>query len=342
MHKKLEIIMEQAPAKALTLIKENKEYSWSEDLTEGRETIREMIGTDDGARAFVEKTTYDMYQGREEVPLIYRPFYELIQEAGLPRVLTVEEFGPTQVVFLEHLEGGETKFGQIGPGTEKTVRLHTYSAGLEYSEDMIEYNEFWRLTDGAKAFGRAYNHLLNHLHLYPIISATYTTTGSDLEDQYLAQRDDESPVAQLVEYDTSIQKTLLNALQVMPEGSKLLVNSFDKIRVEEALAAAMLTDLTPNLVKRTITMDDIVAYDGATIKVGKKRYSYAGVTKGEAYLMAPNEGTRRSYVKHGLRISGGDGDLSRLIPEQLVGRSRLGVMATLAGPFGGVVKVELE
>lgn len=327
------VIFEQAVDNANSIIKEQKVLDWSEEVKSGRNTVREMIGTDDGSREFIEKTTYDLYTGREEVPLIYRQFYTTINDRNLPKTLTEEEFGPVQVVFLEKFESGEVKFGALGPGVTKAVTLHTYAAGIEVSEDMLEWNQTWRMTEVGVAFGEAYNKLLNHLHLYPFVNGSYATTGANLGDQKEAQEDGTS--AQLIAYDTDLPTTLRNALQVLPRGSKLLINSSDRYMIEDAIASSMYADTTPSLVKRRLSAEDLVEYDGDSVVVGGKEYTYTGVTSGEAYLIVPNR-MFREYVKHGLRVDSGDGDLSRLIATQMVGRTRRGVLASIANKEGAV------
>jgi hypothetical protein len=334
---KLKTVSEQAPALAQSLIAENKKMDWAEELTSGKTTIKEMIGTDDGASEFLEKVTYDAYSGREAIPLVYKELYTTREDRNFPLVMTNKEFGPVQVVFLEKYEGGEVKFGTLAPGVEKIVRMVTYASGIEYNEDIIEYNQTWRVSDIGSAFGEAYNKLLNHLHLYPIVSGTYATTGASLSDQYEAQNDD---TAQLIAFDTDIKTTLMNAMQVLPKGSKLLVNEFDVLRIEEALSGAMLADDRPNLVKRKLKMSDLIVYNGDEVEVGGKTYEYAGVDVGDAYLITPKRNFLE-YIKHDLRIDSDDGDLSRLILTQVVGRARRGLLASIGGKYGAV-KIELE
>ena len=338
----LKTVAEQAPDLALQVISEMKSgksegIQWADEVTAGKTTIKEMIGTDDGSREFVEKITYDLYSGRESVPLIYKPLYSTVSDPNLPQTFTAKEFGPVQVVFLQKYEGGEVRFGTIGPETEKVVQIVTYAAGIEYSEDMIEFNQTWRLSEVGEAFGEAYNKLLNHIHLYPIVSGTYETTGASLSAQKEAQEDG---TAQLVEFDTDISTTLRNAMSVLPRGTKLLINSGDRYRVEDAIAASMYADTSPSVVKRRLSSDDIIEYDGDEVTVGGKTYTYTGVTVGEAYLIVPKK-YFKEYVKHDLRVDSGDGDLSRLIVTQLVGRSRRGVFVSL-GNKEGAIKLELE
>jgi hypothetical protein len=301
--------------------------------------IQEMIGTDDGAREFVETVTYQAYSGREAVPLIYKDIYRTVSDPNFPKTMTAKEFGPVQVVFLKKLEGGEVKFGSLGAGTEKVVTFETWAAGLEYDEDIIEYNQTWRVSDIGVAFGEAYNKLLNHIHLYPIISGTYTTTGGGLAAQFAKQNDPVAGAAQLIAYDTSIAKTLTNALQVLPNGVIMLINSFDQLALEAALIGDMYADNSAGPAKRRLTMDNAIVYDGETVTVGNKTYTYGGVPQGFVFLLTPKRNFVE-YIKHELRIDSDDGDLSRLILTQVVGRTRRAVLAGLSGA-DGAVKIDI-
>lgn len=332
----------QAPTLASKIIKEMKEgvrdagIEWGAELVEGKTTIKEMIGTDDGSREFIEKVTYDLYTGREAVALVYKPIYSTLVDANFPKSMTVEEFGPVQVVFLEKYEGGEVKFGAMGPGTTKVVSFVTYAAGIEYNEDIIEYNQTWKVTEVAIAFGEAYNKLLNHIHLYPIISDTYTTTGGGLSAQKTAQEDG---TAQLIAFDTDIATTLKNALTVLPKGTIVLMNSADRFSIEDAIAASMYDDNSPSLVKKKLSAANFIEYDGDTVTVGGKEYTYTGVTSGYVYLIVPKTNFKE-YIKHDLRVDNDEGDLSRLIIAQVVGRARRAVYAATGGK-NGCVKVDI-
>lgn len=340
--KNLRTVAEQAPKLAQSIIvdlksgKRNQGIEWGESLTEGKVTIKEMIGTDDGASEFVEKVTYDLYSGRETVNLLYKEIYTTLVDANFPQTMTVTEFGPVQVVFLQKMEGGEVKFGTIGAGTTKVVTIVTYAAGIEYDEDILEFNQTWRLTEIGLGMGEAYNKLLNHVHLSPIIGGSYVTTGGGLSGQKTAQK---AGTAQLIAFDTNIATTLRNAMSVLPRGVKMLINTADRFAVEDAIASSMYADATPSLVKQRLQTINIIEYDGDEVVVGGKTYTYAGVTAGFMYLIVPKRNFRE-YVKHDLRVDSSDGDLSRLILAQVVARTRRGVLATLGTQYG-VVKVDL-
>lgn len=302
--------------------------------------VAEMIGTDDGAREFVETVTYNAYSGRENVPLVYKELYSTTVNSSFPQTMTAKEFGPVQVVFLKKLEGGEVKFGAMGPGTEKVVSFETWAAGLEYDEDIMEWNQTWRVTDIAVAFGEAYNKLLNHLHMSPIVTHTYTTEAGGVLAQRAKQEATTDGAAQLVAFDTDIRTTLEGAIQVLPKGSVLLHHSSDTFRIEAALASDLLSDGTRGPVANKFANVSRLVYEGDTATVGNKVYDYPGVQPGEAYLIVPKRNFRE-YVKHDLRIDSDDGDLSRLILTQVVGRTRRAVLAGLSGA-DGAIKIALQ
>lgn len=315
-----------------------------EDVANGKVTIREMIGTEDGAKEFLEKITFDLYTGREAVPLLYKGIYQTIVDANFPKTLTLNEFGPVSVVFLEHMEGDEVKFGTLEPGTTKSVTFVTYAAGVEYDEDILEYNETWRIAEIGLAFGEAYNKLLNHLHFWPIINGTYETTSATAATAKTAQegtgdyKDDAR--AQLIAFDTDIATTLRQAMSVFPKGTMILANTVDQYILEDALFGSLYSDdATPTIVRRKFNPDQILYYDGSDIVVGGKTTEYTGVTSGFIYIIYPK--TRfKEYIKHDLRVDSDDGDLSRLILAQVVGRSRRIAATTIADKYGAI-KVDI-
>lgn len=332
-----------AQKEALTVIGEMKAgkrdtgIEWGDDVANGKVAIQEMIGTGDGAQDFLEKTTFDAYQGRENVELLYKTIYSTREDATFPKVMTVKEYGPVQVAFVEKLEGGEVKFGELAPGVEKTVRFHTWAAGLEWSEDMVEYNEFWSLTDASVAFGEAYNHLLNHLHLSPIITASYTTSAGGLDGQVAGQKDG---TAQLIAWNTDLITTLERAFSVLPRGSVVLQNSVDGIYLERQIAKDILDDDTPGPIKRRYGTLSFIAYDGEEVQVGNRVYTYGGVPAGFLFMVVPKKNFIE-YIKHDLRIDSDNADLSRLIVDQMVGRARRAVFAAVGGR-DGAVKIDIR
>ena len=99
----------EARQHVLAEMKDDKGFAWSEDVT-----LAEMIGTDAGmAQELLEKVTYDVYNGRERVDLVYTQIYNKTSDPNLPKTLTTEELGSVEGAFLQHIEGGEVIFGSI-------------------------------------------------------------------------------------------------------------------------------------------------------------------------------------------------------------------------------------
>jgi len=340
--KPVDQIAEAGALKAKATLKEMKEGNISGlEIAEGV-TLKEMIGTDSGAEEFYEKVSLEAYQviDRHENHPLYTPFYAETVDASLPKTLTIEEMGPYGIVFLEHLEGSEVKFGTLEPGQQKVIQMTTYAAGLEYTEDMVLYNEFFRVTEQAQAMARAYIALTNYGAFEPIVAGAYTKVAlSTIAEQKEAQEGllpGETPVAQLVEWNTSVQQTLRDAISILPAATYVLCNSGDRIYVEDALAGAMLPDLRPSAVKRQLLPENIITWDGFKSRVGAKTYEFPGITSGTIFLVSGAKTNFKLYWKQKLTITQADGDMSRLILSQVIARFRLAGYAAIGGQDGAV------
>jgi len=312
----------------------NFRLEWAEGVN-----LAEMIASDNGSQEFVDQVTFDLFDGAEQVELLYKQFYNTITDANLPEIVPLRGADEIQVVFLQHVEGGEVQFGAMAPGERKTVEILTWAAGLQFTEEFVLYNKTWEISDNARALGRAHNILRNHLGLGPIVSGSYTTTGGGLAAQTAAQK---AGTAQLVAYSTSVQKSIKNGLVVLPKANKILCNSFDYESVLEAIASDVFdnnSSLKGSLARR-LSADDVVAYDGDEVTVGKRTYTYAGVTAGFVHLVVAKSQNFREFVKHELLVDSDDKDLSRLVLDQTVARARLGIYAGIGG-VDGAVKVDI-
>jgi hypothetical protein len=326
-------------------------FDFSEDVRSGRVTIKEMIGTADGAAEFLEKITFDLASGQSQVPLVYQDIYTTLTDPNFPLDLTEKTIGDVQTVFLEKFEGGEIAFGAVGSGRSVSVHFHTYAAGIEYDEDIAEYNQTWRVASIGESFGRSYNMLLNHLHLSAITQATYATgtaynaSQSTLLAAARAQKgftNSDGSVdygtAQNVVGDLSNPATWKAVVQILPRGSVILHNSFDTIAIQSALAQDVLVvgnTNQPGVANRRLSNATFIPYDGDIITVGQDVYTYTGVPQGTAFVLVPKVNFKE-YVKHDLRTDSGDGDLSRLVLSQVVGRTRRTLLAAVGGEFGAL------
>jgi len=326
--------------KSLDFIREERAKSagfaleWADGVS-----IEEMITSDQGSQELVDQVTFDLYEGAEEVELTYKQFYNTITDANLPEIVPLRSGDSLQVVFLQHVEGGEIQFGAFAPGERVTVEILTWATAFQFTEEFVLYNKTWEMSENARAVGRAHNIIRNHLGLGPIALGDYVTTGGGLQAQKEAQK---AGTAQLVAYNTSAQVSLKRGLQVLPKANKILVNSFDYETVLEAIASDVFDNNSAlkGSLSRRIKADDVVAYDGAEVTVGKRTYTYDGVAPGYAHLVVAKSGNFRELVKHELLVDSDNKDLSRLVLDQTVARVRLGVYAAIGGE-AGAVKVDI-
>lgn len=330
-------IQEMAKQAVITVAEikaDNKKMEWGEGVN-----LAEMISSDDGSQELLDQVTFDLFDGAEEVELVYKQFYNTIVDSNLPELVPLRGADELQVVFLQHVEGGEIQFGALAAGTPKSVQILTWATGFQFTEEFVLYNKTWEVSENARAVGRAHNTIRNHLGLGPIVSGSYTTTGGGLAVQKATQK---AGTAQLVAYSTDAKTSLKNGLKVLPRANKVLVNSYDYETVLEAIASDVFDEnsrLQGSLARR-LRAEDVVVYDGAEITVGKRTFTYAGVAAGFAYLVVAKSSDFRELVKHELLVDSDDKDLSRLVLDQTVARARVGIYAAI-GSETGAVKVDI-
>lgn len=285
--------------------------------------IREMINTSQGQMALLEKVRIDVAFGLADIPLLYGPVFDRIAPpGGFPGgVFQLDEYTlSANVVFLQKFEGGEVQFGTLAKGVPSLGAIQTYAAGFEWTEDMIEFDRTWNIELQNQAFGRAYNALLNHLHLGAIIGGTYGGGNATAAD------------ATGVDLNTKTHLTFQNAytatVVATPRrtGTVLLASEADRFQIETALLTPV-NDSQGNPLPN-VPIDTIIYYDGETITRGSDVFTYPGVTAKTAYLIFPKR-RLKELVHHDLRIDIGPPDLSRLVEGQQVGRARRSVYADL-------------
>lgn len=285
--------------------------------------ISEMINTSQGQMDLLEKVRIDVAFGLAEIPLLYGPVYERINGPFPGGVFQIDENTlQADVLFVEKFEGGEVQFGTLRKGAPSLGKIQTYAAGFMWTEDMIEFDQTWNIELHNRAFGRAYNALLNHLHLSVIIGFAYAAANQTPADATagatLAERTHRTFQAA---YRTSVEA------DPQRRGTVLLASESNRFQIEEALLTPVL-DVDGNPMPR-IPIDTIIYYDGETVVRGTDNIVYPGVTPGECFLIFPRQ-KLKEMVHHDLRIDIGPADISRLVEGQQVGRARRGLYADIA------------
>lgn len=285
--------------------------------------IREMLDTAQGQMALLEKVRIDVAFGLADIPLLYGPVYDRIAPAGgFPGgAYQIDEYTLTaNVIFLQKFEGGEVQFGTLAKGSPSTGTIKTYAAGFAWTEDMIEFDRTYSIELNNQAFGRAYNALLNHLHLSPIIGNTYAggnSTAANATGATLAEKT-----------NLTLQAAYTHSVTATPRrtGTILLASEANRFQIETALLTPV-NDAQGNPLPN-VPITTIIYYDGESINVGSDTYTYPGVTAGTCFLIFPKR-KLKELVHHDLRIDIGPPDISRLVEGQQVGRSRRDVFANL-------------
>jgi len=284
--------------------------------------VGEMITTASGLTQLVQKVVLDLELGREQVPLLYTPIYRRRENRNFPQFVDIRPFVGARVVFLEHLEGEEVKFGDLLVGPASTVPIVTYTAGFEWTEDVVEYSQDWSVAELSRAMGEAYNALLNHLHLGPIISYDYpqkNKTAASTEGGTYLEKLRNTIIAGLK--DAALDKDQLTGAPRRP--TVLLAHSSRQWDIEQALQRQQIGGTVYPPISQINTL---IFYDGYSVTVGEKTYTYPGVDPNKAYLIDPTK-YFVELVKHDLIVDAGGADVKRLIQGAIVGRARRGVVA---------------
>ena len=282
--------------------------------------IGEMLtsGSVEEFKDLLRKVVLDVELGREQVQLLYQPIYERIQDANLPRVLDAKWALTGTVYFTEHLEGEEIKFGKLQAEKGPTARILTYTAGFEYTKEMKDFNEAFSVEILNRAIGEAYNALLNHMHLSPFIAATYTSSTTSYQG--------EATEPTWLRIYKTITKAIADAAAAKRPGTVLLASTVNQADIEMALRGGHQIEGT--VYPAIAGIQSVIYYDGWDTTVGKKSYSYPGVSENTAYLIRPKRGFKE-LVKQDLQIEATSADLSRLIESQIVAYAYRGVYAAV-------------
>ena len=304
-----------------------------------RGIIGEFIGTGDLQARWFARQRYEVEAGRDEEPLLFPAIYNVVTDSSLPRSLEIFSMGPAGVVLEEIQEGGEVKFASINT-RNKTVTIQHFGTGLEYSEDLMLYNEMWRVARLERQFGIANNALQNHAHMNPILSFNYTgnnaTNGTTLTSFRVT---DELPNKYLRTLETAIATAASDQTNPRRGPYVLICASADQFTLERALGRVPQQGFDASSSARD-RVRTVVVYDGWSGTRGQKATTYGGVTAGTAYLvnLAYRDEDFQSFFKHQLRQQTDQGELTRFIMQRTVWDVRFGLFAD---PVRAVHKITL-
>jgi len=309
----------------------------------------EFLGTGNMMEELAQYVTVDIESGRQEVPLMYKTLYNTQTNPNFPRLIDSGFSIFADVVFLQHLEGQEVRFGTTRGEMGPTVPILTYTAGFEWNEDVEVYDEGWKVSIANEAMGKAHNALLNHLHFSPFMDADYTVaTGFGNETAYSVHASGD----RLESIRLTLRQALYDSAQKVDGfGRKhairptiALCNLSTAYEINDALN--LINDqsgIGPNggdpavfIGRRSDTagpnpsvnqIGTVIAYEGETMQMGNLVWNYGTMPDNEVILLQPKRNTFE-FIKHDLRVdTERPADLSRLVAAQMVARTRRGLLA---------------
>jgi len=280
--------------------------------------VYEFVGTDSFGSQWADRQRYEIDAGRDEEPIVYTPIYDVVSDTSLPKNVTVNTMGPGGVVFEEVFEGGEVKFSGIASG-QYTVPVRHWGTGLEYSKDLVMFNEFWSVPIFERQMGVAHNALLNHLHLSPII--TYTTTPTYPASNKTAAVTGTQGIADsyLLTIEAAIAHASADATNPRRGPYTLLVATGNSMTFERALQAVPQLGVSRQTSSVLAAIRSVIAYDGWTGTRGFKVTTYPGVATGKAYLISQQYRGQDaiSFEKQSLQNEGMQVDISRFLTQSV-------------------------
>jgi hypothetical protein len=334
---RFKFVSESSLRKELAQARFKEGFEFKNHMTFGRDEqgrpIGEFLSTGDISNQFFTRQDYEVEAGRQEVPLLYTGIYDVMTDANLPKTVEINTLGPVGVVFEDINEGGEVKFASIS-ATDKSVRMAHHAVGLEYTEDMFIYNQTWLFPGLERDFGSAWNAKQNHIHLNPILAATYTDTTTDGTALTTFHADDTLEI----KYLRTIEKAIADSVndQDNPRYGPyvLLTSTIDAMIAARALLRVPQQGVSLQIPQGSLgdaigVIDQVVAYNGWSGTRGKKAVSYSGISAGTGYLV--HIGHKRfdfqSKWKHQLRRQMTGPNLRRFILDAIIWDARFGIYA---------------
>jgi hypothetical protein len=297
------------------------------ELMQLNRPVGEMLTSPEGLDGILQKVSLDVDFGREQVPLLYTPIYRRISNPRFPRLVPIAEFSQARAVFLEHLEGEEVKFGSRMMATGDGVPIVVYATGFDgYTVETDAFDETWRLDQFNQAIGEAYNALLNHIHLSPIVNYTYAAKNKTAAVTT-------SGLTYLEKIRATIRNGLKHAAQdknnvtgAVRKPTVLLASSANQMDITDALSRMVVNGTEYSALSQITTL---IFYDGWSVTVGDKTYAYGGVPANKAYLIDPSR-YFIELIKQDLTIETGSPDITRLTRAPIAAYAMRGVYASPA------------
>ncbi len=289
---------------------------------------------------FVQKSVIDMARGFLRNPVLYKDIYREVNDPTLSRFVNVIDFIGMQLAFTALKPGESVPLASFKTGNLTTAEIVTYGAGYAILRDWIQYNEAYKVAQAQEMLGFAFNGMLNNLYLGPIIAADYTGNDADGKAKTSATNAD-ATLTYREKVRTTIQTAIRDALARRNPVTKMAM------RPTIALCDSVTADIISEVINNKLTekgseyqplsqIHKTIAYDGASVTVAGKTYSYAGPTAKHVFLIQPLQGFVE-LIKEDLTPLTQAGDVLKLADEEKSFEFMRGIIADTANSVQKVI-----
>ena len=282
-------------------------------------------------KELIQQAIIDIASEEANHPPLYKEIYEEIKDSSFPQSLEVKD-----------IVGLQTAFGIVGDGEDVpladfrcedlgTVHFKTMATGYSVTEEWVAFNQAWKIESANKALGNAHSAILDHIHLVPIINATYDTKS---ETKKVAVKDG-TPL-QIVYH--SLRQGLKDAMSRRNRHGYIFKPTIALCNSSTALdvMSAVKGETEKGKTLGTLGMiEKVVVYDGWAGEVNGVKHEFASPKDNEVFLIEPKK-SFKALVKKELTKLEQKGNVLTLSNLEMV---QFFIRAVVADVKGSVHKV---
>lgn len=298
-----------------------------------KEAAGEMSMQD--VRAFIQNATVDVTKGMATNPTLYQFIYDEIFNSEFTETIDVRDLIGLQAAFGIVNAGESVPLAGWKTGKLETVKMLDYACGYSVLKKWVTYNQFWNVEQANKAMGVAHNAILDHIHLFPIIKASYS--GGSITNKVTGAAYTNATELTIVYY--TLRKGIKDALKRQnAQGFKLrptiaLCNSATAMDVEAAVAGMLQNGSQLGPLGQIKT---VLAYDGWQGEIKGEKVTFDAPADNEVYLIQPKD-MFRALVKTDITQLTQKGDIMKLSNLDVAQFFSRAVVADVSGSVHKVV-----